>query len=158
MRGKPGPICYDLLHGHSSRIQIIDESKAALPWKIFCRSGIFGNHRTSHRQKHGGAIAEPAGSPRHINPFYRSELGAGGGKITSISERSLCRSMRIDDMPTAVAQTRTLRIIATEVHCQLEPRLLRSGRQIEVFFKGHFLRKVGKLAIYFDSATPIDRK
>src|SRR5262249_10181086 len=117
-----------------------DKTKAVFRGEITLCAGVFGNYRTTQRQKSRSAIANPAGAPRHVNPFNRRKFSERAGEVAAISASGAGDPVRIDNFPAEMAQSFSFGIFRSNVHRELKPRLRHTRWKIEVGFEGESFR------------------
>src|SRR5262249_30683561 len=117
-----------------------DKTKAVFRGEITLCAGVFGNYRTTQRQKSRSAIANPAGAPRHVNTFDRRKFGERASEVATISASGAGDLVRMDNFPTETAQSLSFGIFRSNVHRELKPRLRHTRWKIEVRFEGESFR------------------
>src|SRR5262245_31904715 len=107
-----------------------DEMEAVFGRKITLCTGVFCDHRATQRQKSRGAIADPAGTPRHVDALNRSELSKRGSKVAAVRSKRGRDTVRINDQPAESAQSFPFGIFRSDVHRKLKPRLRHASWKI----------------------------
>src|SRR6516162_9631112 len=93
----------------------LDKTESVFVWKKPLCTGVFCDHRATQRQKSRGAIADPAGSPRHIDALNRGELSKRASQVAAVSRKRGRHTVRIGDLPAEPAQSLSFRVLRSDV-------------------------------------------
>src|SRR5439155_4832824 len=106
-------------HLFNCRLRVVDtrnETESAFWRQIFFGASVLRNDRSPHREKGRRPIAHASGSPRYVHAFDCCEFGKRASHVSAIQLRATRDAMRIDNMPSALLQTRPLRVVCCDVH------------------------------------------
>src|SRR5206468_7498672 len=98
-----------------------DKTESVFTGEITLCTGVFCNHGATQRQKSRGAIADPAGAPRHVNTLDCCELSKRAGEVAAVSSSRARDPVRIDNFPAEPVYSFSFGIPRSNVHRQLEP-------------------------------------
>src|SRR4029077_13602002 len=124
---QPRPILQHLANSGLRLGDGSDKTESVFGREITLRTGVFCNHGATQRQKSRSAIADPARAPCHVDALNRRELGKRASEVAAVRPRSAGDTVRVGDLPTEPAQPFPFRIIRSDVHCELKPRLGHAG-------------------------------
>src|SRR5438067_1711066 len=97
--GQPRPVAQHFFNRGLCLTRVSHKTESMVRRKITSCARVLRNDRPPESEKSCSAIADPAGSPCHINAFDRGEFTDRAGQVAAIRPRRPRDLVRIDNFP-----------------------------------------------------------